>query len=112
MIPENYLIDQNYIKIRSIFDETNEEIRELSSSKRMEFFKFSTNFISLNSRLLKSGILKLCGYSDVPFETPNFEDGIKDKTIEYFSEKILPIYLQKPLPLIQLWKLQKEVKKI
>jgi hypothetical protein len=30
-------------------------------------------------------------------------------TFDYFSEKILPIYLQKPLPIIQLWKLQKKI---
>ncbi len=64
LIPENYLVDANYIKIRSIFDDINTQVKELSSSKRMEFLKFSTNFISLNVNLLKSGILKLCGYTD------------------------------------------------
>ncbi len=109
LIPENYLIDTNYIKMRTIFDDLNEEVKSLSSSKRATFLNFSTNFISLNFKLLKSGILKLCGYKDVNFDTPAFEDKFKDKTIDYFSEKILPIYLQKPLPIIQLWKLQKKV---
>lgn len=111
LVPENYLIDQNYIKIRSIFDNVNEEVRTLSSSKRMEILKFSTNFISSNYNLLKSGILNLCGIKNENIEMPNFENGIEKKTIDYLSEKILPFYLQKPLPLIQLWKLQKEIKK-
>lgn len=112
LIPDNYLIDQNYIKIKAMFDDINEEVRELSSSKRMGLLKFSTNFVSLNINLLKSGILKLCGYKDVNIEIPDIEDNLKDKTVQYFSEKILPIYLQKPLPLIQLWKLQKDIKRL
>lgn len=111
LIPENYLKETNFIKIRGIFDDINEEVKELSSSKRMGLLKFSTNFMSLNLNLLQSGVLKLCGYKDVNADAPAFEENFKDKTIEYFSEKILPIYLQKPLPLIQLWKLQKEVKR-
>lgn len=110
LIPENYLVDTNQIKIRTVFDDINEEVRALSSSKRMIFLKFSTNFISLNLNLLKSGILKFCGYKDVNADTPTFEEKFKDKTIDFFSEKILPIYLQKPLPIIQLWKLQTKVK--
>ncbi len=109
MIPENYLIDTNYIKIRSIVDEINKETKEISSSKRMIFLKFSTNFISMNINLLKSGILKFCGYKDVKADIPTLESKFKGKTIDYLSEKILPIYLQKPLPIIQLWKLQENI---
>lgn len=109
MIPENYLIEKNYIKIRSIVDDINEEIKELSSSKRKIFLKYSTNFISLNANLLKSGILKFCGYEDVKADIPTLESKFKDKTIDYLSEKILPIYFQKPLPIIQLWQLQENI---
>jgi hypothetical protein len=103
------LIEKNYLKIRNIVDDINEEVKELSSSKRMIFLKFSTNFISLNINLLKSGILKFCGYEDVKADIPTLESKFKDKTVDYLSEKILPIYLQKPLPIIQLWKLQENI---
>ncbi len=38
LTPENYLIDTNYIKMRTIFDDLNEEVKSLSSSKRATFF--------------------------------------------------------------------------
>ena len=102
--------NENIAKHRNILLDLQAQVSSISKSKRGTFIESASKFIETNKSIIKSGIINLIGIGCIDnVRIPGKE--IMEAYTSPLFERFLSIYFQKPLPLIQLYRLQRKIQK-